>query len=145
MAPYVTLMTEDAPQRDHSLRAVCNGLRWMVRAGAAWRLRPPALPPWHTVSQPSQRGLTVGVVETMVQDLRAVRRLAAGPPRGPLGRPCREPHAASVRAMTGPHAAAARKSTWPWLSWGLWGRRTARRPPRQTGARAGSWQTGAKR
>jgi hypothetical protein len=27
VAPYVTLMTEDAPQRDHSLREVFNGLR----------------------------------------------------------------------------------------------------------------------
>jgi len=27
VALYVTLMTEAAPQRDHSLREVCNGLR----------------------------------------------------------------------------------------------------------------------
>jgi hypothetical protein len=27
VAPYVTLMTEDAPPRDHSLREVFNGLR----------------------------------------------------------------------------------------------------------------------
>ena len=25
------------PQREHSLREVYNGLRWIVRAGAAWR------------------------------------------------------------------------------------------------------------
>lgn len=35
VAPYVTLMTEEAPQRTHSLREVLNGLRWIVRAGAA--------------------------------------------------------------------------------------------------------------
>ena len=35
VAPYVTLMTEDAPQRAHSLREALNGLRWIVRAGAA--------------------------------------------------------------------------------------------------------------
>ena len=34
VAPYVTLMTEDAPQRAHALRDVFNGLRWIVRAGA---------------------------------------------------------------------------------------------------------------
>lgn len=28
----LTLMAEDAPQRQHSLREVFNGLRWMVRA-----------------------------------------------------------------------------------------------------------------
>src|SRR5215207_8529133 len=38
VAPYLTLMREDAPQRDHSLREVFNGLRWLVRAGAAWRM-----------------------------------------------------------------------------------------------------------
>ncbi|MCA1565874.1 MAG: transposase [Acidobacteria bacterium] len=32
VAPYLTLMTEDAPQREHSLREVFNGLRWIVRA-----------------------------------------------------------------------------------------------------------------
>ena len=31
VAPYLTLMREDAPQREHSLREVFNGLRWMVR------------------------------------------------------------------------------------------------------------------
>ena len=35
VALYLTLMTEEAPQRDHSLREVFNGLRWIVRAGAA--------------------------------------------------------------------------------------------------------------
>ena len=71
-------MTEEAPQRDHSMREVFNGLRWIVRAGAAWRLRPHDLPPWHTVYQQSQRWLKAGVFETMVHDLRVVLRLAAG-------------------------------------------------------------------
>ena len=34
VAPYLTLMREDAPQREHSLRAVFNGLRYIVRSGA---------------------------------------------------------------------------------------------------------------
>src|SRR5215813_6116424 len=78
VAPYLTLMTEEAPQRDHSLREVFNGLRWIVRAGAAWRLMPHDLPPWYTVYQQSQRWLKAGVFETMVHDLRAVLRLAQG-------------------------------------------------------------------
>src|SRR5262245_50705256 len=78
VAPYLTLMTEDAPQRDHSLREVFNGLRWLVRAGAAWRLMPHALPPWHTVYQQSPRWLAAGVFATMVHDLRAILRLAQG-------------------------------------------------------------------
>ena len=78
VAPYLTLMTEDAPQRAHSLREVWNGLRWIVRAGAAWRLMPHDLPPWYTVYQQSQRWLKAGVFETMVHDLRVVLRLAEG-------------------------------------------------------------------
>ena len=39
-APYLVLMTQDAPQREHSLREVFNALRWIVRAGSPWRLLP---------------------------------------------------------------------------------------------------------
>ena len=46
VAPYLTLMTEDAPQRRHELREVFNALRWIVRAGAPWRLLPTNFPPW---------------------------------------------------------------------------------------------------
>ena len=42
VAPYLTLMTEDAPQRDYPLREVFNALRWLVRAGAPWRPLAPA-------------------------------------------------------------------------------------------------------
>lgn len=45
VAPYLTLMTEDAPQRDYALRDVFNGLRWMARTGAQWRMLPNDLPP----------------------------------------------------------------------------------------------------
>ena len=33
VVPYLTLMKEDAPQREHSLREVFNGLRYIVRTG----------------------------------------------------------------------------------------------------------------
>ncbi len=78
VAPYLTLMTEDAPQRDHELREAFNGLRWMVRAGAPWRLMPGDLPPWYTVYQQTRRWVAAGVFEEMVHDLRAVLRVAPG-------------------------------------------------------------------
>jgi transposase len=78
VAPYLTLMSEAAPQRDHSLREVFDGLRWMVRAGAAWRLLPNDLPPWAIVYQQTQRWLKAGVFEAMVHDLRAVLRVGHG-------------------------------------------------------------------
>lgn len=78
VAPYLTLMSEDAPQREHSLREVFNGLRYIVRGGIPWRMMPNDLPPWHTVFQQTQRWLKAGVFEAMVHDLREVLRLAAG-------------------------------------------------------------------
>src|SRR5438876_4609648 len=78
VAPYLTLMTETAPQREHSLREVFNGLRWIVRSGAQWRMMPKDLPPWYTVYQQTQRWLNAGVFESMVHDLREVLRVAQG-------------------------------------------------------------------
>lgn len=78
VAPYLTLMSEDAPQRDYALREVFNGLRWIIRAGAPWRMMPNDLPPWWVVYQQSQRWIKAGVFEAMVHDLRAVLRLAKG-------------------------------------------------------------------
>lgn len=78
MAPYLTLMKEDAPQREHSLREVFNGLRWMIRTGSSWRMMPHDLPPWYTVHQQAQRWARAGVFERMVDDLRVLLRLAEG-------------------------------------------------------------------
>lgn len=78
VAPYLTLMTEAAPQRTHSLREVFNGLRWLVRAGATWRMMPHDLPPWEVVYQQTQRWLNAGVFATIVHDLRELLRVAAG-------------------------------------------------------------------
>ena len=50
VAPYLTLMTEDAPQREHDL------------------------PSCHTVYQQTQRWLKAGVFETLVHDLRSLLR-----------------------------------------------------------------------
>jgi transposase len=75
-APYLTLMKEQAPQRDHPLREVFNGLRWFVRAGCPWRMMPNDLPPWYVVFQQTQRWLKAGCFEAMAHDLRAVLRMA---------------------------------------------------------------------
>lgn len=49
IAPYLTLMREDAPQREYWLREVFNGLRYVVRGGIPWRMIPNDLPPWEIV------------------------------------------------------------------------------------------------
>jgi len=76
-APYLTLMTEAAPQREYSLREVFNGLRWLVRAGCPWRMMPNDLPPWQAVFQQTRRWLNAGCFEAMAHDLRVALRMAA--------------------------------------------------------------------
>ena len=49
VAPYLTLMTEDAPQRDFPLREVFNGLRRIVRSGSSSLMMPHDLPHWYVV------------------------------------------------------------------------------------------------
>jgi transposase len=78
VVPYLTLMREDAGQREHSLRELFNGLRYLVRYGIAWRAIPNDLPPWFAVHQQAQRCLAGGCFETLAHDLRAVLRFAAG-------------------------------------------------------------------
>ena len=78
VAPYLALVREDAPQRTHDLREVFNALRWLVKAGAPWRLLPHDFPPWEAVYQQARRWLAAKVFEHMADDLRAVLRVAAG-------------------------------------------------------------------
>jgi transposase len=78
VVPYLTLMKTDAPQRDHDLHEVFNGLRWIVRTGSPWRYLPHDLPPYHTVYQQTQRWIRAGVFEAIVHDLRALIRLGEG-------------------------------------------------------------------
>jgi transposase len=74
VAPYLTLMREDAPQREYSLREVFNGLRYIVRTGVQWRFMANDLPPWHAVYQQTRRWVKGGVFEDMVRDLRMLLR-----------------------------------------------------------------------
>ena len=78
VAPYLSLLAEDAGQRKHDLREVFNALRWLVRTGAHWRMMPHDLPPWEAVYQQTQRWMRAGCFESMVHDLRLLLRVAAG-------------------------------------------------------------------
>ena len=83
VAPYLTLMMEEAPQRDHPLREVFNGLRWLVRTGSPWRYLPNDMPPWYTVYQQTHRWIKAGCFESIVHDLREMLRLAQGRKKQP--------------------------------------------------------------
>ncbi|TXG84868.1 MAG: IS5 family transposase [Thermomicrobiales bacterium] len=78
LAPYLTLMRDDAPQRTHALREVFNGLRFIARTGLQWRMMPHDLPPWQAVYQQTRRWIEAGVFETIIADLRGLIRLGEG-------------------------------------------------------------------
>jgi hypothetical protein len=51
---------EDSLQREHDLRAVFNGVRYVARTGGPGRYLPNDLPPWFVVYQQMQRWLRAG-------------------------------------------------------------------------------------
>jgi transposase len=77
LLPYLCLMREDAPQREHSLRELFNALRYMVKTGCPWRFLPHDFPPWAAVYQQARRWLDNGVFEQIAHDLRAIVRVLA--------------------------------------------------------------------
>jgi len=83
VTPYLTLMTPAAPQRVHDPREVSNALRWIVRAGAPWRMLPHEFPPWPAVPQQTRRWLAAGCFAAMVRDLRLPLRWLHGRPDQP--------------------------------------------------------------
>ncbi len=78
LAPYLTLMREDAPQRTHPLRELFNGLRFIARTGLQWRFMPHDLPPWPAVYQQTRRWLAANVFDAIIADLRLLIRLGEG-------------------------------------------------------------------
>lgn len=78
VVPYLTLVTEAAPQREHALRELFNALRYVIRYGIAWHAMPNDFPPWSAVYQQAQRWMAAGCFETLAHDLRALLRVASG-------------------------------------------------------------------
>ena len=115
VAPYLTLMREDAPQRAHALREVFNGLRYIVRTGVQWRYMPNDLPPWHTVYQQTQRWAEAGVFEAMVHDLRAMLRLPMGSTSSSSSCPRPKKASSSCPGVGSSNAASA-----GWHASGVW-------------------------
>lgn len=68
VAPYLSLIAPDALQRKYDLREVDNGLRWLARTGAQWRMRPHDFPRWEAVDQQTPRWLRAGCFEAIAHD-----------------------------------------------------------------------------
>ena len=79
VAPYLAMIREDAPQRNHDLREVFDALRWIVSTDSSWlRYIPDDLPPWEAIYQQTQHCIATGIFAAMVHDLEALLRLASG-------------------------------------------------------------------
>ena len=81
LLPYLTLMREDAPQREYALRDLFDAMRYVVKTGCQWRYLPHDFPPWAAVYQQARRWLAAHVFEDAAHDLREMIRLAIE--RGP--------------------------------------------------------------
>jgi len=79
-------------RRRVDLREIVNGIRYLLRAGCAWRLLPTDLPPWETVYAYFRRWEADGTWETIATTLRRRVRTARG--RDP------EPSAAILDSQT---------------------------------------------
>jgi transposase len=85
LVPYLTLMREDAPQREHALRDVFNAVRYVVRTGCQWDFLPHDFPPWTAVYQQARRWVAAGVFEEIAHDLRMILRLVQEREAQPTG------------------------------------------------------------
>ena len=93
MAPYLALVREDAPQRNHELREVFNGLHWVVRTGSPCHI---CHTRFTTVGDALPAEPEMAFCSCLRSDgprlLRALLRLAEGRASEPTVHP-RQPHA----------------------------------------------------
>ena len=78
VAPYLTLLPEEAGQRKYPLRELFNGVRYVVRTGCPWCYLPGDLPPREAGYQQMQRWIKAEYYEAIVHDFRAMLRVAQG-------------------------------------------------------------------
>jgi len=71
------MMTEEALQRDHDLRAVCNSWCWLVRVGIHGRTSR-KICHVETRVTPGQPQLKAEVCATLLRTLRVLQHLAEG-------------------------------------------------------------------
>ena len=75
LVPYLTLMREDAPQREYALRDVFDAMRYVVKTGCQWDFLPHDFPPASAVYQQARRWIAAGVFEEVAHDLRMILRM----------------------------------------------------------------------
>ena len=77
LAPLLKPQQKGRP-RKHSLRAICNAIRYVQRTGCQWRLLPRDFPPWLVVYMTFWRWRNCGMWEQVMHELRRRVRVQAG-------------------------------------------------------------------
>ena len=77
LEPFLEPKQKGRP-RKHSLRAICNAIRYVQRTGCQWRLLPSEFPPWLVVYMTFWRWRNSGTWETIMHELRQRVRVKAG-------------------------------------------------------------------
>ena len=119
VAPYLALIRQATPQRAHDLRGVFDALRWIVRAGAPWRMLPHDFPPWEASTSRPGGGSAPGPSRrwsTTRASFSGWPRAACPSPRPPCltaARCAPPPKAVTARVTTGPSARRAQRSAPP--------------------------------
>lgn len=73
--PYLPAEAHTGRPREHSWRAILNGIFYILQSGCSWRMLPTNLPPWQTVYHYFRLWRKEGLWERLNQTLRAkVRR-----------------------------------------------------------------------
>lgn len=75
--PFLTLIRPDSAQREHDLREIYNGVRYVMRTGCPWRYVPHDLPPWWAVYQQHLRWIDAGCYEELLEAARELARTTA--------------------------------------------------------------------
>ena len=78
LAPLIPPAKPGGRPRSVDLRAVVDGIRYVLRGGIAWRMLPRDLPPWETVYAYFRRWQREGTWERIHATLRREVRVAAG-------------------------------------------------------------------
>jgi transposase len=85
LAPYLTLMRDDAPQRECPLRRVFDAVRYVVKTGCQRDFLPHDFPPASAVYQQARRWVAAGVFEDIAHDPRVILRLVGEREAHPTG------------------------------------------------------------
>jgi transposase len=77
LAPYFEQRGRGRP-REHDIRRVLNGIRYLIRSGCQWRMLPKEYPPWETVYGYVRRWRRIGKWDAIHDALREAVRAQAG-------------------------------------------------------------------